>query len=289
MERRNNMKHGECLSDEMLTDYLEGPLDPVVRVACEAHLIACDPCRQNLAKLMRVLQPHVTAEEEIALQGIADVWNRRNSGVVPVRKSPWRKRMIWYAAAAAALIMVILGPARTTLHWRSSTESSRDLVQALLSKERPFVSQLAGEPHLVIPRAAANPTGIDLDSLSAEMSQRAASQYDLGRVHLIHRKFPEAIAELGDAAKDPNAAAAVHNDLGVAYMEQGLPDNMPRAEQEFRYALQLDPRFAPAVFNLSLFYDRVGKPDNANQERKRYLQLDSTSGWANEVRLKLTP
>jgi tetratricopeptide (TPR) repeat protein len=282
------MKHGECLSDEILTDYLEGPLDSVVRAACDAHLITCDPCRHKLASFMRVLQPHVTTEEETAVQGIADVWKQRYSGVVPSRKASQGKRVIWYAAAAA-LVLLILGPGRMALRWMNSTESPRDLVQAVLSKERPFVSQLSGEPHVVLPRSSLNGTGIDFDSLYLEMSQRAASQYDLGRFYLIRKQFPEAITALGDAARDPKAAAAVHNDLGVAFMEQGVSDDMPKAEQEFKYALQLDPRFAPAVFNLCLFYDRVGKPENANQERKLYLQLDSTSGWANEVRLKLTP
>jgi len=238
---------------------------------------------------MRVLQPQVTSEEETAVQGIADVWKQRYSGVVPAKKAVVGKRVVWYASAAAVLLLLILGPGRMALHWMNSTESSRDLVQAVLSKQRPFVSQLSGEPHIVLPRSGSNGAGIDFDSLSLEMSQQAASQYDLGRFYLIRKHFPEAIAALGDAARDPKAVAAVHNDLGVAFMEQGVPENMPKAEQEFKYALQLDPRFAPAVFNLCLFYDRVGKPDNANQERKLYLQLDSTSGWANEVRLKLAP
>jgi Tfp pilus assembly protein PilF len=72
-------------------------------------------------------------------------------------------------------------------------------------------------------------------------------------------------------------------------MEQRLPENMSRAEEEFHYALQLDPRFTPAVFNLCLYYDLAGLPDRANQERRLYLQLDSKSRWADEVRLKLKP
>jgi len=281
------MKHGECLSDEILTDYLEGPLDSVVRVACDAHLIACDPCRHKLASLMRVLQPQVTTEEETAVLEIADIWKERYSGDVPAKKTAPGKRVVWYASIAAALVLLILGPGRMALQRMNSKESARDLVQAVLSKQRPFVSQLSGEPHIVLPRSSLNGNGIDFDSLSLEMSQRAASQYDLGRFFLIRKQFPEAIAALGDAARDPKAAAAVHNDLGVAFMEQGASE-MPRAEQEFKNALRLDPQFAPAVFNLCLFYDRVGEPDKANQERKLYLQLDSTSGWANEVRLKLT-
>jgi hypothetical protein len=34
--------HGQCLTDETLTDYLEGALDPAIKAASEVHLIACN-------------------------------------------------------------------------------------------------------------------------------------------------------------------------------------------------------------------------------------------------------
>ena len=55
--------HGECLTEETLTEYLEGVLDPALKAASEVHLIACDDCRNQLAFLMRVLNQEMTAEE----------------------------------------------------------------------------------------------------------------------------------------------------------------------------------------------------------------------------------
>jgi len=283
------MNHGECLSDETLTDYLEGTLDLVVQATCEAHMIACANCRERLALYMRVLQPEITPEEDAALQGISEAWTNRNFRNVPVLGKRTGKRAGWYAVAAAVLVLLILGPAWIAMRWLHPTQTAHDLVQAMLSKERPFSAQLSGEPHRQILRSADSDPVMDFNSLSAEMSQRSANQYDIGRFHLIQKQFSEAIAALGDAARDPKATAAVHNDLGVAFMEQGSPENLARAEQEFHYAIQLDPEFAPAVFNLCLFYDRAGMPDEAKQERILYLTLDPTSGWADEVRLKLAP
>jgi len=40
--------HGECLTEETLTEYLEGGLDPAIKLASEVHLIACDGCRGRL-------------------------------------------------------------------------------------------------------------------------------------------------------------------------------------------------------------------------------------------------
>jgi len=283
------MKHGACLSDETLTDYLEGSLDPIVQVACEGHLIACDTCRGRLALFMRALQPAVTAEEEAAVESIAQSWNARHSRVVPIDKGWHRKRIVWYAVAASVLLLLVLGPGRMAVRWMNSTQPARELVQAMLEKDRPFEAQLAFERHLPRVRSAADEPGLDFDALSAEMSRRAASQYDLGRFKLIQKQFSEAITLLQEAARDPKAPAAVHNDLGVAYMEQALAENRPKAKEEFDRALELDPKFAPAVFNLSLFYDSEAMPDEANRQRILYLQLDSTSGWADEVRLNLRP
>jgi len=53
------------------------------------------------------------------------------------------------------------------------------------------------------------------------------------------------------------AGAAVHNDLGVAYLESGNATQLRTAELEFQHALDLDRSFSAAVFNLAVFYERT--------------------------------
>jgi len=48
--------NGECLTESLISEYLEGALTPVLKAACEVHLIACDRCRENLATVMRLLR-----------------------------------------------------------------------------------------------------------------------------------------------------------------------------------------------------------------------------------------
>src|SRR5262249_7348771 len=79
----DGMDHGQCLSDELLTDYLEGALDPAITAACEGHLIACDRCREGLALYMRVMQPGVTADEQAHIDQINDLWERREPASRP--------------------------------------------------------------------------------------------------------------------------------------------------------------------------------------------------------------
>ena len=70
-------------------------------------------------------------------------------------------------------------------------------------------------------------------------------------------------------------------------MEVGGEQNVRKAADAFRRALELDRDFMPAVFNLSLAYQRLGALPDAESQWRRYLQLDDTSGWASEIRSKL--
>jgi Tfp pilus assembly protein PilF len=89
------------------------------------------------------------------------------------------------------------------------------------------------------------------------------------------------------ARQEVGAGPAVHNDLGVAYMEVGNPAQLQKAGAEFRTAVQMDTSFLTAVFNLALFYERTNAPAQAEAQWKRYLELDSNSDWANEARERL--
>src|SRR5438876_12362937 len=80
MSRRANMRgrdHGQCLTEETLTEYLKGGLDPPVKAASEVHLIACDNCRGRLGFYMRLLAQEVTAEEAKTLEAITAEWHKR--------------------------------------------------------------------------------------------------------------------------------------------------------------------------------------------------------------------
>jgi tetratricopeptide (TPR) repeat protein len=108
----------------------------------------------------------------------------------------------------------------------------------------------------------------------------------MGRFYLLQKDFGRAIPYLKIAAREVGAGPEVHNDLGVAYLE-GNGARIENAAEEFRRALELDPAFAPAAFNLGLFYERINSPEQAAVQWQRYLQLDPNSGWAKEALSRL--
>src|SRR6266700_1458366 len=68
--------HGQCLTEETLTDYLEGELDPPIKAASEVHLIVCDECRGRLGFFMRLMKEDVGTEEAAAVETIAQQWHK---------------------------------------------------------------------------------------------------------------------------------------------------------------------------------------------------------------------
>jgi tetratricopeptide (TPR) repeat protein len=63
-----------------------------------------------------------------------------------------------------------------------------------------------------------------------------------------------------------------HYNLGVFYDKQGKQDE---AEAEYKKAIELDSEYAPAHFGLGLLFKKQGKQDEAEAEYKEALELDS--------------
>jgi tetratricopeptide (TPR) repeat protein len=191
------------------------------------------------------------------------------------------------AAIAAALILAVVS------FWigrrqPAGARSGGEVVELLLEQSRPFEARMTAQPYRPILRTRGvedNGAGVSYSSLAQEMTTLSASAYDMGRFYLLQKDFKRAISYLESAARDPRARAAVHNDLGAAYIENGPP--IERAESEFQQAIEKDRSFAPAVFNLALFYEHTNAVAKAEAQWKQYLELDSRSEWAEEVRGKL--
>ena len=286
MNRKNAANHGECLRDECLTDYLEGTLDPVVRSACEVHLVACDACRENLALFMRVLRADTSSEEEAALQELSRALEQRNLPPIPTAKR-WALSTKYRIYGATAIAAVLL--AAVFIGWLpSGAAPSRQaqIAEALVATLRPFEPRMVGQPYLEIQESTRGPEALVPDVLAAEMTESSAQFYEVGRYFLLLKEYAKAIKLLKTAIADSQGVPAdVYNDLGVAYLQSG-PENFAAAESEFKNALNRNPAHLPAVFNLSILYGRQGRLEDARRHGQGYLDMDPDSGWAKEIQRK---
>jgi tetratricopeptide (TPR) repeat protein len=147
---------------------------------------------------------------------------------------------------------------------------------------------MADEPHIPMVRTRGpQQPGVAYGLLAGEMTRLSADSHQMGRFYLLQKDFPRAIQYLEIASREVGATADVHNDLGVAYLESGDSVKVGQSGSEFQRALGLDPAYAPAVFNLALFYERANQPVAAATQWKRYLELDPKSDWAKEAQGRL--
>lgn len=78
--------------------------------------------------------------------------------------------------------------------------------------------------------------------------------------------------------------AGVQNDLGVVADGQG---NLETAAALYQKALQLNPNYVPALYNLARVYEKQGRNALARGLLERYLGLDTVGTWADEARKRI--
>ncbi len=277
--------HGQCLTEETLTEYLEGSLDLAIKAASEVHLIVCDNCRAHLGFFMRLLDEEVHSDEAARVQEITERWNKTNREL-PRRTGSLPNWLLGVVAIAAVLLVAVFG-IRVIVQRPVQPKSASEIVQLLLAQHRPFEARLANEPHLAIiqTRGVEDP-GFAYGLVATEMTKLSADSHQMGRFYLLQKDFGHALPYLEIAGREAGAGPEVHNDLGVAYLE-GDGSRLEQAAEEFQRALKLDTAFLPAVFNLALYHERVNAPEQARLEWKRYLQLDPNSDWGKEALTRL--
>ncbi len=279
---------GPCVDDERLTGYLEGGLDPAIRVITEAHLVACDRCRVRLAFFVRLLKQEMKPEETAAVQGIQEAWIRSQNDrrIQGNRLSGYRKLKIASGGAVAAILIAV--GARAVMDYRVEPRSANEVIHLLLTQSRPFEARMSDQTYLVynLTRGASDP-GVTFGLLAGQMNRLGATTFEMGQFNLLQKDFANAIKYLELAAQESGATPAAYNDLGVAYMESGDPDNRSKAVGEFRRALAAKPDYLPAAFNLATLYQRMGRTEEAETQWKQYLGRESDRAWKDEAKTKL--
>jgi hypothetical protein len=282
----------KCMNDGMLTSYLDGSLKAPARVEAERHLIDCDACRGQLAYFMRILEEDVEPEEETILEAAMQSWDR----LVPPVEAGRRSRMRgWMAIAASVLIAAGIGALFYSLEPTVPDDDEVIELIVLNRSTRDFESRLSlfdsGSRYRPFVALRSIPDAADLQGVLEEEDTdgEAPSNHTRGVASLVRRDFDRAV-EFLELAIIESGSAAVRNDLGVAYLEgnwstaEQQAAYLVRARNQFEMAVRLEPDSPTAIFNLVLWFERAELLTEMREEAGRYLELDSDSGWADEVR-----
>lgn len=208
-----------------------------------------------------------------------------------------------YLRLAASIIIVA---AVGVIGWRLySPESETDKGVAALKKtygkQRPLEARLTVFDYAPYPRERGGPAQVDpterdranrilRDAVMRDESD-AAAHHALGLLFLSGRQFDEAIREFEEALRLGPADARILSDLGAAYFERGKSEDSSKSSEDYRRSLEFfDRALAPdgsrleAIFNRALLYVEMREWAKAEQDFRRYLELDRDSRWAEEAR-----
>lgn len=102
------------------------------------------------------------------------------------------------------------------------------------------------------------------------------------------KKFAEAGKYYAKALElDPNDVNA-RTDLGTTFVEQQPPD-LDRAVEEFKTALELDPKREATLYNLGVVYFRKGDTENAKDILAKLEAINPNTQLAAKLRSSLFP
>lgn len=214
-------------------------------------------------------------------------------GVSPFKVRPENQRRLnfsWKGAlAATTLIVIFLAAARYGLReW----QASRWIRTA---------SEIMSETYFISKYQAARPTGgfaptslggelgstrravqseieSRLEQILSRKPHSAKAQQLLGTYYLLHKNDPATARRYYSRAAESDSSAAILNDLGAAFFYEHDYDI---ARQYFERALQKQPEFPEATYNLGLVYLQQQEWQKARSLFEAYLRLypNPESDW----------
>ncbi|HEV7428660.1 MAG TPA: zf-HC2 domain-containing protein [Thermoanaerobaculia bacterium] len=276
---------------EDLGRFVEGTLDDPERAAIVDHIADCDDCRMLVVDASEFVEP----------------------AAAHAPRNRWM-------AVAAAMILVALGTI-TFNHYRDPLAKTTQAYGQL--KNRPFEARLSDFPYVprVTMRGSGDEDDIPLLILQGEAAtvaeldgNSAKKLHARGVGLLIAEKTDDAVSLLQKAvAKEPENPRYL-NDLAVALIVKGSrdlrkpPENAnrhtivkpaeyvpleqpPNDQPSLRRAIticdeviRINPPSPEGLFNRAKALELLGSRDEVLKAYVRYLAVDSSSGWADEIR-----
>lgn len=267
----------------LVSGYLSGRLSEQDAEAFEKHFFGCEKCWAE-----------VKAGEEIRAtlqRGRARV---KTPVVSNVRRGPWVR---WLALAAAAAIGA--AAVGTVLLVRGREASDIAALARAAGTRRTTAARLTGPFEYAqvqdVTRGREDvPVKLRRTALEAleksEAKPDAETLHAAGVAHLLVDEWDAAVDTLENAVKLGPQDAHILTDLAAAYHTRAIrrdrAADLPPAYENAKHATELDPRLAPAQYNVALILESLGRRDEAREAWQRYLTLDPKSGWADEARAR---
>jgi tetratricopeptide (TPR) repeat protein len=239
----------------------------------------------------RLARAHTQLAEEPPLEPSPAPMHRRKH-----KASPWEGLLAIFnfkrrpALAAAAVGVLVAGLAfgwNRATNWRSNVWAQHGM-DTLIQQQPLTESDLRPSGNFELPvigksrrdgqqAAGENPADEFFQNSLKWNSANRQALHGLALSAYFAGKLMRADSLLQWLLAADSHAVDVWNDLGVVAHRRGEAQS---ALKLFENALQLEPQFAEATFNLARVLEESGRIDEARQVWQKYVALDSASAWA---------
>lgn len=312
-----NERRPGCPENDVLQELAAGILAPAMAEQTMLHVAECPSCGPTLRQYLNEFSDEQSPENIAILKQLKSSkprWQRKLVRELIRRDDPFR--WLKLVPATAALAVMIFGFVEGPGLWTGfQVGKAQSAIGATFADRRTILSRLPGvgySPHNAFPTKLGAEDGLGVDEVPPSLHEAsAAANKNLaaknadprwlqiqGRALLWEstpRSLEKAAKDFERARSQGLATASLEIDLAASYFEidsrNGEPPNLQRtlnllSEVLSKPNLSKDDQ-ASALFNLAIAYQKTQAWDMAVETWNKYLQVDSTSGWADEARQHL--
>lgn len=300
----NRVPRGDCPAREVWTNMAAGTLDEPTADRLLNHAASCGHCGARLKEAMEDLHSEdLPNEAALALSSqFRDDVIGKLAPAPRVIAMPSRR---WIAAAVAAAAAVVVSSG--IWYWKSQPDAAQLIAQSY-AEHRTMELRIPGAAHspLRVLKGQGGAAVEDERSAEAELLIRRALNSEpasprwlqlRSRLDLLNWRYDRAISTLEKLSAGDSSNLSLHTDLGNAYLLRGTHLNeagdLHKAVDTLGRVIGpggadgSSELFRASLFNHALAQERLYLWDGAAADWKRYLQIDSASGWAREAQTRL--
>lgn len=312
-------KSGNCISDELIYRYLEGMATENETKMIERHVNSCQNCFSYIASIVKDSLSPATAREKLEVTKLRLIKPEQQinkiMSIVEKKCHPttehkskkfifilnWlekikllfkqnflvNKKLRYAVGFACVLIFTILVGFPQYKIWQSNSLTMKGVTllireYTITSGEEPrpvggFDYSLFGITRGRDELKAFEPVKIMLEEATHLNNTNLKAHQYLGTYFLVVEKdWEKANDHYQIVYSQDSTNSSILNDLGIISLYRG---NYEAAIKKFVTALNYNPELKEAQYNLVIAYLRQGNSIKAEQEWKKYTELDTTSDW----------
>jgi CHAT domain-containing protein len=308
----------DCPSVDELQNCAAGILPAEQSGRCFQHAITCDHCGPLLASAVANFADELNPDQRALIDQLESsqvLWQRKlarrlgQSGTRPaVERTRFKLLYIhWFRSAilVASVLMLCISGFRLLRHRGSNDAETVDrLLNQAYTEKRVMDLRLLGAAYgpMAVMRGSGGSSSLDRPAPLLEAQALIASeirkhpedtrwQVAKARADLVEGNFSRAAVDTLERVLESTSNDRVRVDLASAYFQTAQGANQAssygRAADLLGEVISRNPEDQIARFNRAIVFEKLCLYHQAEDEWRRYLELDHDSAWAAEARLRL--